>query len=250
MAPGKRPTDHLPRSGHKKRRRKGSFRRDDAIPYRIKDRPFQQSLNAAAMTNPLLSTAFPDQKVVKMRYCQSVKLDPGAGVIATQVFSANGLYDVDITGTGHQPMGFDQYAAFYNNYRVIGAKLQAQLTPTTGNNEAPTVVGIYLDDDATPDYATYTSYVESGRATYMLLDPNMRDTDVLIGKFSAKQYFGLATHDDIDYSGSFSANPAKTANFVLFAQSADLATNAYPVTFLVTIDYIVKLMEPKGLTAS
>jgi hypothetical protein len=34
-------------------------------------------------------------------------------------FNSNGLHDPDSTGTGHQPLGFDQYAVQYNRYRVL-----------------------------------------------------------------------------------------------------------------------------------
>lgn len=35
-------------------------------------------------------------------------------------FRLNSLYDPDLTGTGHQPYGFDQMAALFNRYRVYG----------------------------------------------------------------------------------------------------------------------------------
>lgn len=35
-------------------------------------------------------------------------------------FNLNSLYDPDLTGTGHQPYGFDQMAALFNRYRVFG----------------------------------------------------------------------------------------------------------------------------------
>ncbi len=57
---------------------------------------------------------------IKFKYQTSGTLNPGvAGVAAIQVMTANGLYDPDITGVGHQPRGFDQIMALYNHYTVV-----------------------------------------------------------------------------------------------------------------------------------
>lgn len=39
----------------------------------------------------------PAKKLVRLRYCDEIRLDPVAGGIATYNFSANGMYDPDIT---------------------------------------------------------------------------------------------------------------------------------------------------------
>ena len=40
----------------------------------------------------------------------------------------NSLFDPDQTGTGHQPYYFDQFAALYNRYTVLGSKLTAEFS--------------------------------------------------------------------------------------------------------------------------
>jgi len=53
--------------------------------------------------------------VVRLKYNESVQSD---GTIIDYRFNLNSLFDPNRTGTGHQPYGFDTYAALYNRYRV------------------------------------------------------------------------------------------------------------------------------------
>jgi len=54
-----------------------------------------------------------------LRYSDYFQLTTTSGAVSTYVFAANGLYDPNITGTGHQPMGFDQLLQFYNHYQNL-----------------------------------------------------------------------------------------------------------------------------------
>lgn len=45
-----------------------------------------------------------------------------------QTFRLNSLFDPDLTGTGHQPYGFDQLTPIYNNYCVTGCTIEADMT--------------------------------------------------------------------------------------------------------------------------
>ncbi len=61
----------------------------------------------------------PQTLIRKLRYCDRLEIDPGASsALGEHFFSCVGLFDPDITGTGHQPMGFDQYMALYDHYQV------------------------------------------------------------------------------------------------------------------------------------
>lgn len=62
--------------------------------------------------------SFPNTKTVNLRYVQDFVLNPGAGSTTVQVFRANSIFDPDFSGTGHQPMFRDNYAALYDTYQV------------------------------------------------------------------------------------------------------------------------------------
>lgn len=90
---------------------------------------------------------FPASTTKKLRYSTTFALTSTSGVITgTQVFRANDLFDPDFTGTGHQPMGFDQLMAFYNHFCVVRAKIIIQAKNTT--DSFPTIC-IRVDADST-----------------------------------------------------------------------------------------------------
>lgn len=90
---------------------------------------------------------FPAHVVKSLRYSTDFSLSSTAGAVATYVFRANDLYDPDYTGSGHQPMGFDQMMQFYNHFCVI----KSRLVVTFKNYSSVTgTVCIRQDADLTP----------------------------------------------------------------------------------------------------
>jgi hypothetical protein len=57
-------------------------------------------------------------------FSSGVVISGASSAAAAQVFSANGMFDPDITGTGGQPMSFDQAMSFFNHYTVHKAKIK------------------------------------------------------------------------------------------------------------------------------
>uniref|UniRef100_UPI00404866D8 hypothetical protein n=1 Tax=Polynucleobacter sp. TaxID=2029855 RepID=UPI00404866D8 len=67
-------------------------------------------------------------------YADDISLNAGAGVADSWVFSANGLTDPNITGTGAQPRGFDEMMALYRTYLVTHAKITVWAENLDGSN--------------------------------------------------------------------------------------------------------------------
>lgn len=61
----------------------------------------------------------PRSCLIKMRYATTLTLDMNRVTLGYHLLRANGLYDPDTTGVGHQPLYRDQMAALYTNYMVI-----------------------------------------------------------------------------------------------------------------------------------
>lgn len=80
--------------------------------------------------------ALPPTLFTKMRYSHQVILyaDNLTGRTGSEyAFRMNSLYDPDFTGTGHQPVGFDQLAAIYKIYRVYKVDIQVRVVGRFGS---------------------------------------------------------------------------------------------------------------------
>lgn len=118
-------------------------------------------------TNIIDSTVRPQRLLVKFPYFTSGQLSSAVGSYVGQLFNLNSLYDPDRTGTGHQPLGVDQYATFYNRYRVY--KVDYVLTLTNADPAQPCDIAIAATNQALT--ASDESVFENPNSYYVSLAP-------------------------------------------------------------------------------
>ncbi len=186
----------------------------------------------------------PVSKLVKMKYNQSITLNPGTASGAYQYFRANSVYDPYQSGGGHQPMGFDQLMLFYDHYRVVGARITCTFYPTVNDY----VVGIVLDDDFTP-LLDLDHTLEQPRVAYRHLCSQAGRPTTVSMNYSAKRILGPAAYSDSN-KGSATSNPPETTFFTPFAYGANALTDPNFVNVTISISYIVQLTEPTTLPSS
>lgn len=73
---------------------------------------------------------FPRRTIRKLIYHDGYTVT--SSTIQTQVIRS-ALNDVNFTGTGHQPMGFDQLIAIYNSHRVKAMSVTVKVVPNVTN---------------------------------------------------------------------------------------------------------------------
>jgi len=91
-------------------------------------RAFSSLARTPAFVHPGASSllnGLPTRKKINLRYCDEI-LVTGAGTVGVHTFRLNSMFDPDYTATGHQPMGRDQWAAFYGRYVVANAVIKAE----------------------------------------------------------------------------------------------------------------------------
>lgn len=195
---------------------------------------------------------FPATRTAKMRYVELLTMPSTTGSMAQYNFACNGIFDPNVTGIGHQPIGFDQWSPFYNNYIITGATMTVEAFNATPG--VPLVMGVILSDDTTYPSA-YATILENGLGVQKTLggsDQGSAARTILKVRFNSKKFYNYKdTKDNFDRIGAaIGANPSiNLAMFGVYAQSLDL-TNSATALCKVRIDYDVTFSTPKTLAAS
>jgi len=189
-------------------------------------------------------------------YEQDIKLSHATSVKQDYFFSANGLYDPNVTGTGHQPMGFDQMMLFYEHYCVT--KARAQVTFAGTDSDFPNMVGVYLSPDAVAS-TDHVKAVENGLLKMRLIDneASAGGTGQRLAKFEidvdVAKYFGRRSSqdlvDDVDCRGSATANPTEQVYFGVCAWGFPIGA-PMQVYAAITISYDAVFLEPRKVASS
>ncbi len=196
---------------------------------------------------------YPKSKMVRLRYVDQIGLDPAAGSITSHYFSANAMSDPDITGGGHQPLGFDQMMVGYEHYTVLGSKIKVTYVPGGTGLDIPGYFGVILDNNTVLTYTNPLALMESkqGKQTAKW-DGQSPDGNVksITRYFSAKKFFKVKNIIGKDlYRGTSGTNPSEGAFFGIW--SASIGSNNPALTnFLVEIEFIAVLTEPQFIAQS
>lgn len=190
------------------------------------------------------------RRTLNMRYCTKLVINPGiAGITAENFFSANGLFDPDVSGVGHQPLGFDQIMPLYDHYVVTKACMKVWFTNEDENNGA--IVYLALRDAVTVE-PNITDNIENGGCVYTCLAQNTGGgsmgyltIDIDIGKYLG----GRNPLDDHQLKGSNAANPVEGAFIAVGAAPLNSSDHA-GLNCFVTIDYKGYFVEPRQLLGS
>jgi len=189
-------------------------------------------------------TGFPKELRIKHRYVQTVRLISTAGSLAKQVFSCNGMYDPDITGTGHQPYYFDDLSALYNHYTVLKSKITCDVVAT---GTIPFKFGIMIDDDTSAP-ANADTLAESPNSSYGVVDMQGSGPKKFRKSWVASQNFGPNAIGDPNLQGTSAANPSEQQFYHLWAQTTDGASTS-SLDVQVTIEFEAiwqELKTPSG----
>lgn len=201
---------------------------------------------------------FPKSTTVKLRYVETVNMDAGSGVFALKLFSANGMYDPNLSDSGHQPSNFDTWMSQYDHYTVQSSRISAQFIPTATTTVTPGALGILMSDGG-------SSVAALGSLDAILEQPynkraNQFPTGVTVSNplpkvsrsFNAARFFGKSKAvilGDDAYRGSSLLNPSDGCFFELYQYSLN-GNNPGAITVIVTIEYLAVFSERRVTISS
>jgi hypothetical protein len=198
-----------------------------------------------------MANAFPPTRDVKMRYTDFPLLSSTTGAWAVNVFRANGAYDPDLTGVGHQPMFYDTFlgaaggAAPYGRYVVRKARVTVTFMSTGSTAAAFGIVAVRarndqatgtssMDPEAVMESpSTVWGSIASAFAPYGVMTLSL---EVDIGRMAGVH----DVTDEDDLTGNYNGLPARSFFVDVAYRPYDLSSSAtcYAIT---TIDYELQL---------
>jgi len=182
---------------------------------------------------------FPARLRCKLRYNEVVSIDSTVGFPGHALFRANGLYDPNYTGGGHQPMGRDQLALIYNHYKVVSSVIS--VTPSSAFNSS---FGIGLSDDTTTSTDFLGIAEEKGTKWAM---NSSASTVPTVTNYYNKNYFP----DGVDGLGALvGADPAEQVFFDVWSRAINITTEDTAKDYNICIEYIVDFWELQSLGQS
>lgn len=185
----------------------------------------------------------------RLTYYDSGSITTTAGILNSVVFSVNGLYDPNITGTGHQPAGFDQMMVFFDHYVVVYAKAIVTWANAATNQTAQ--VALSLNSTVTPVADVY-SLCETGYITrdYVNVAGTTDGIKTSAMSCNVSKFQGVPIpKDDPELWGSVSTNPTEQSYFNLSVWDL-VSSGTSTIRYQIFIEYSAWFIEPRKVTAS
>ena len=174
-------------------------------------------------------------------------------------FRANGLYDPNLTGTGHQPRGFDEHAALYDHYTCIGSKMKVTFESDVDQLSA---AGQYCfvtlqDTNSTP--ASLIDIMEGGQGksayNYRPRSTAAGKSVALTAKYSPYRMHGIPKSQSLlcmdELTPQVGANPLEDAVYTI-GVCCERTTSTDPPALVarVEIEYLVIFSEKRPMSSS
>lgn len=194
-------------------------------------------------------TGIPDTNKIKLSYLANVT--HSADVFNVKIIRANSLHDPDYSLGGGQPTGFDQWASFYDRYKVTSSKCSVQVI----NQSADPVTGSVICsvfpviDPASASSNANKTQTQAYQRTKILTPSNAQGFVQINNFISTKKIYGDKTINDIDYSAPITADPFKSWHWAITTQTSDFLS-FHSVILRIKVTFWAELYERKYLPQS
>lgn len=197
-----------------------------------------------------MGTGLPQKVMVKHKYVETLNSSLSAGQFTGFAWKANGMYAPAAYVNSHQPMYFDQYAALYNHFCVIGSKCTFTISHISEADNPHTFrVCAFLDDNSTLSAVSLDAVTEATQARRQkhIVAESGQPTH-LKSTFSAKRVFGGSIVGNKALTGTPSSDPTELSYHAIALQATPTLLASFVLT--VEIEYIAIWTELKEVAQS
>lgn len=192
-----------------------------------------------------LEWGFPNSIVTTLRYADVYTLTSTTGATTSQVWRANGCFDPDQTGGGHQPLFFDEWAAVYNYYTVLGSKIKVTL-----HNASDYAGTVCLQGSSTSSLSSTVSlHLEQNNGVNTIIGNKYAEPITMFMTYSPEENMGQDVKNDGSSMTAVTADPSSGEGTYFYGLLlTTVSANTSVVTAQVEIEYTVKfsLLKKNG----
>jgi hypothetical protein len=197
-------------------------------------------------------SGFPISQRVKLNYFHYEVLDTGGTTLGYFDLRANGVYDPVVAVGGHQPLGYDQWSTFYNNWVVLACDIHTNFKSNVAS-ENTQIVGIILSDDTTtPMEVGELAEQPLAHWTTVCCNAGNRAFADVRHRYDAKTFFNIK--DPLDnvsrLGGTTGADPTEQAYFRVYFNNSNGGISDTTLQTNTLLTYDVVFSEPKALAQS
>lgn len=161
-----------------------------------------------------MPSMLPDSVLVPFKYVESFTFPSTMGT-GSQVWSMNSIFDPNVSGGGHQVLGYDQWNVFYSRYEVLASKIFLTLLPPDIN---PTRIALYPALGSTPASAGSTASEQPYAITKTINGSVTTKNYFLKNYMTIRKLEGRAT-TSVDFTSAFGASPVNERYWICVMDS-------------------------------
>lgn len=172
-------------------------------------------------------------------------------------WAANAIYDPNVTSTGHQPLGHDEWGQFYSENMVVASKINIRFVYDDATVSDTLSIAVGVRDASTLPAATNDAmgtFCEQPKTNWgaMQMIPNgSHSTLTLNNSYDMYDFFKLKRGEvPTSQAANFGANPSNLVYYTVNGQAIGLDATAKGFKMITTIDYVVRMWAPKILSRS
>lgn len=203
----------------------------------------------ATTTSLRSGTLIADRSFTKLKYTQRIDLTPAGAATDSYVFRGNSMFDPDVAPGGAQPLGFDQWAGFYNKYRVRGSKIKIYAVATSGSH-FPCKISVYPQDDSSTATGVDNAAARPNSRTSITNGYGGPSTRIK-NYISTKKQLGVKSiNEETSYAAVITGNPNIMWYWCISVGTLDATTNIAGLYVEVEVTYYTEFFDVVDLILS
>lgn len=191
---------------------------------------------------------FPRQMKMSHKYGEQIAITSTNGANGYYIWVANGLYDPNYSGVGHQPYYFDQMSAIYDHYCVLSSTFTVRITPVDANQPAM-IVTLSVQDDTSATSTNPNQLMEYSDCKMTVVAAGQQVPAYLKIPWNCQKYFGKSPLANTELQGTISTNPTEGSYYFVNVKSIDgISTGAIYVEVIIYFTAIWKELKDVALS--